>query len=101
VEYRAQSSAGTSFTILLAFEDVNGGLQFLVHQNWRSLVQLEDVNYIDGLLIDFLDRAEEQPAALFAQVSSLGVGPLVTQQTGQRISDYPSLSEQFSQFVKL
>ena len=41
------------------------------------------------LLGDFVVRAKEQPAALFKQLSSLSVGPLVTQETGERISDHP------------
>jgi hypothetical protein len=73
------------------FEDANGGLLILAHPNWRSLVQREDVNYVNDLLIDSLERAEDQPRALFEQLSSLGVGPLVTQQAGERISDYPYL----------
>jgi len=101
VEYSAQSSVGTSFTILLVFEDTNGSLRFLVHPNWRAIVQQEDVDYINDLLIDSLERADEQPGALFQQFTSLGVGPLLTQRTGERISDYPLLLELFSRFVQL
>ena len=101
MEYRPQSLGGTTFTILLVFEDANGGLRFLVHPDRRSLVQQEDVNYINDLLLDSLERVDEQPAPLFKQLSSLGVGPLVTQQTGERISNYPSLSELLSRFVQL
>ena len=101
LEYRAQGAGGTSFSILLVFEDANSSLRFLVDPNWRSLVQLEDVNYINDLLIDFLERAKEQPKELFKQVSSLEVGPLVTQQTGEKISDYPFLLSLLSRFVQL
>ena len=83
------------------FEDANGSLRFLVDPNWRSLVQLEYVNYINNLLIDFLEREKEQPKELFKQVSSLEVGPLVTQQTGEKISDYPFLLNLLSRFVQL
>jgi hypothetical protein len=83
------------------FEDANGGLRFLVHPDWRSHIQLEDVNYINDILRDFLERAEEQPKALFEQLSSLGVGPLVTQQIGERITDFPHFLELSSRFVQL
>jgi hypothetical protein len=101
LEYKAQALGGTSFTTLLVLEIANDQLRFFVHPEWRSLVQLEDLNYINDLLIDFLERAKEQPAALFKQLSSLGVGPLVTHHTGERISDYPHLLELFSRFVQL
>jgi hypothetical protein len=101
VGYRPQSLGGTTFTILLVLEDANGDLLFLIHPNWRSLVQLVDVNYINDLLRDFLERAKEHPSDLFEQLSSLSVGPLATEQTGEQISDYPSLLELFPQFVQL
>ena len=101
MEYRAQSLGGTAFTILLVFEDASSNLRFLVRQNWQSLVQLGDVNYINDLLGDFLERAKERPADLFEQLSSLSVGPLVTQQTGEQISDHPHLLESVSRFVQL
>ncbi len=101
MEYRAQNLRGASFIILLVFEDVNGDLRFLVHPKWRALVETEDVKLVGDLFVDFLERAEEEPRELFKQLSSLGVGALVTQQTGVRISDYPHLLESFSQFVQL
>jgi len=69
-------------------KDANGSLRFLAHPKWRSLVQPEDVRDIYDLFVDLIERADEQPAALFQQLSSLGVGPLVTQQIGERITDY-------------
>jgi len=101
MEYRVHGSGGATFTALLVFEDAKGGLCFLVRPDWRSAVQPEDVNYITNLFRDFPERADEQAAALFEQLSSLAVGPLVTQQTGERISDYPPLLDQFSRFVQL
>ena len=101
LEYRARGLGGASFTILLVFEEAKGALRFFVHPDWRSLIQQEDVNYISDLLIDALERAEEQPAAFFRQLSSLGVGPLVTQQTGAQVSDCPSLLNILSEFVRL
>jgi hypothetical protein len=59
------------------------------------------LEYIGYLLHDFAGRAKEQPAELFEQLSSLGVGPLVTQATGERISDHPALAQLSSRFVPL
>jgi hypothetical protein len=82
-------------------KDAHGCLKFLVHPDWRSIVKEKDSDYIELLLDDLLERAKEQPAPLFQQLSALGVGPLVTQQTGERLSDYPHLFEISSQFVQL
>jgi hypothetical protein len=90
-----------SSIILLVLEDAKGNLRFLVHPDWRSVVQTEDSKYIESLLDDFLERAKEQPAPLFKQLSSLGVGPLVTRESGKKISDYPHLLELCSRFVQL
>ena len=78
LEYRAQDSGRISPILLILLEDAKDSLRFLVHPDWRSMVQPEDVNHINGLLGDFLERAKEQTANLFKQLSSLGVGPLVT-----------------------
>ena len=82
-------------------EDATRGLRFLVDPDWRAVVQAEDVEYLGSLLRDFLDRAKEQPAALFKQLSSLAVGPLVAQETGEQISDHPPLLDLSSRFVQL
>jgi hypothetical protein len=99
--YRAQDSAGATPIFLIVFKDASGSLRFLVDPDWRSVVRALDVEYIESLLHDFLGRAKEQPAALFEQLSSLDVGPLVTQVTGDRISDHPALAELSSRFVPL
>lgn len=101
MEYGARGLGRVSSIILLVLEDTKGRLHFLVHPDWRSVVEPEDSNYIESLLDDFLERAEDQPAPLFTQLSSLGVGPLVIQQTGERISDYPHLLKLCSWFVQL
>jgi hypothetical protein len=78
-----------------------GSLRFLVSPDWRSLVRTEDVNYIRALLEDFPERAKEQPEGLFEHLCSLGVGPLVTRQTGERISDHVALVKLCSEFVQV
>jgi hypothetical protein len=99
--YRAQDSAGATPIFLIVFKDARGDLRFLVDPGWRSVVCARDLEYIGSLLHDFLGRAKEQPAALFEQLSSLAVGPLVTKETGERISDHPVLFELSSRFVQL
>jgi hypothetical protein len=82
-------------------EDGKGCLRFRVSPDWRSIVQPEDLEYMDSLLRDFLERAKEQPAALFKHLSSLGVGPLVTQEAGELIADHEPLLELCSRFEQL
>jgi hypothetical protein len=72
-------------------KDARGGLRFLVDPGWRVLVQAEDVEYLESLLGDFLERAKGQIATLFKQLSSLEAGPLVTREIGEQISDHPPL----------
>jgi hypothetical protein len=87
--------------ILLVLEEAKGSLRFLVHPDWRTFVQSEDVTYMESILNDFLERAELHPDALFKQLSSLGSGPLMTEETGKSISDHPDLLERCSCFVQL
>lgn len=101
MEYSGQRWEKSATIILLVLEDAEGTLRFLVHPDWRSIVRPEDFQYIVSVLEDFLERAKEQPAELFAQLSSLGVGPLVTSVTGEQISEYPHLLELCSRFVPL
>lgn len=99
--YRAQDSGRATPFVLIVFEDATGGLRFLVDPDWRAVVQAEDVEYLGALLRDFLERAKEQPAALFSQLSSLNVGPLVTEATGENITEHPDLQHLSSRFVQL
>jgi hypothetical protein len=87
--------------ILLVLEDAEDKLSFLVHPQLRMVVSGSDLSYLESLLRDFVERARLHPAALFKQLSSLGVGPLVTQEVGPRISDHPPLLELCSRFVHL
>lgn len=80
--------------------DEEENLRFLVGRNWRALVEEEDVNFIESLMRDFQERAKMHPKELFKQVSSLGVGPLVTHEVGPRISDHMPESEMDSQFIE-
>jgi len=80
-------------------EDEEDELRFLVHPELRAVVAGSDLPYLESLLKDFVERAKLHPEALFKQLSSLGVGPLVTQQVGSNISNSPSLLKFFSHLV--
>ena len=99
--YKTQDSNRAMPVFLIVLKDASGGLRFLVDPGWRAVVRAEDVEFLESLLGDFLERAREQPAALFKQLSSLAVGPLVTQETGEQLSDHPPLLELSSRFVQL
>ena len=105
LEYRQQSWGGVSArfrqVVLLVLRDREGNLRFLVHPELQTLVQEEDLPYIQSLLKDFLVRAKREPAALFKQLSSLGVGSLVTQEIGSNLADDSSLQELSTSFVEL
>ena len=81
--------------------DGEGNLRFLLHPDLHLIVQQEDLEHIRSLLEDFLERAKLEPAALFKQLSSLGVGSLVTQEVGSNLEDDPSLKELSLKFVAI
>jgi hypothetical protein len=87
--------------VLLVLRSEDESLRFLVHPEWRTIVQGEDLAYIEALLRDFLDRAEMNPEALFQQISFLGVGSLTTQKVGLSLDDHPHIQELSSGFVEL
>lgn len=81
--------------------DEEGKLRFFVHPRLGTVVLEEDLEYIQSLLEDFLDRAARDPASLFEQLSSIGMGSVVTQEAGSDIASDPSLEELLSKFVEL
>lgn len=101
MSYGTQDLGRGAPIILIVLKDARSGLRFLVDPGWRALVQAEDMEYLDSLLGDFLERAKKQPATLFKQLCSLAVGPLVTHATGEQLSDRPPLLELSSRFVQL
>jgi predicted component of type VI protein secretion system len=76
-------------------------MRFLVHPELHTVVADNDLSYLESLLKDFLERAKLHPAALFKQLSSLEVGPLVTHEVGSNISNHPTLLNLCSRFAKL
>jgi hypothetical protein len=66
-----------------------------------SIVQKEDLAYLQSLLRDFKKRARLDPASLFKQLSTLSVGPLVTGVAGEELADYPALQALTSTFAPL
>jgi hypothetical protein len=86
---------------LLALRGEEGSLRFLIHPELRTIVQGQDLAYLESLLRDFQKRAKLHPEALFKQLSSLGIGPLVPQGVGSNLSEYPAIQTLCSKFVEL
>jgi hypothetical protein len=59
------------------------------------------LDYLEELLKDFIERAKTDPAALFNQICSLAVGPLVTRATGSNLSEFPTIQKQTLHFVPI
>ena len=87
--------------MLLVLRDEEDRLRFLVHPEWRTIVQAEDLNYLESLFQDFLERAKLHPGALFEQLCSLGVGPIAAQRIGLNPDDHPSVRELSTGFIEL
>jgi hypothetical protein len=86
---------------MLVLKSEDESLQFFIHPKWQTIVHEEDLAYIEALLQDLLDRAKMYPGDLFKQLTSLGVGPLTTQEVGFILDDHPFLLELLSKFVEL
>jgi hypothetical protein len=65
------------------------------------IVQKEDLEYIRSLLDSCIERAKLHPAALFKQLSSIAVGPLVAGETGSTLAESPRLQKLSRTFVQL
>jgi hypothetical protein len=87
--------------VLLALRDAEGSLRFRVHPELRSIVHEDDLAYLESLLSDFVGRAKKDPEALFKQISSLGVGPLLTYEAGSALSEFPEIESISFHFLPL
>jgi len=82
-------------------EDDEDHLRFLVHPELHMVVADNELSYLESLLKDFLERANQQDAALFKQLSSLEVGPLVTHKVGTDLKEHPALHFHSLEFLEL
>jgi hypothetical protein len=105
LEYRPQSwkidSPGAASVVLLVLRDQKGCLHIRAHPKVGTVVGSEDLPLIRSLLLDFTERAKLHPAALFKQLCSLNVGPLVTHAVGSSLSNHPLLQKCFLKFEEL
>jgi hypothetical protein len=99
VEDEAQLKQGALLMFALFGRDC--GLRLLLHPQWRSMIDAADLEYIGELLTDFRQRCLIDPEALFLQLASLAVGPLVVRQAGQFVDIDHNLSCLWEQFVEL
>lgn len=87
--------------IAIATLNEDSQLTVAVAPDWRAFVEHEDAKYIQSLLEDISERSKLSPEALFEQLSSLNVGPLVTQETGTGLLDQVPLVDMLSRFSRL
>ena len=64
--------------LLIGVRESDGTLFIFVDPEWRASATRGDLEYLESLLDDFKERIESDPEGLFAQLSSLNVGPIVT-----------------------
>jgi hypothetical protein len=99
VEDEAQLKQGA--LLMFALFGRGCGVRILVHPQWKSVVEVRDLAYMQELLDDFRQRCGEDPEALFAQLSTLAVGPLVTRNAGVLTEADFQLSCFWEQFIEL
>ncbi|WP_420238054.1 hypothetical protein ACOBR2_00150 [Telmatobacter bradus] len=81
--------------------DSSDGVRLLVAPDLASIVCEDDRAYIDELIADFVKRSAQLSGSLFQQLSSLSVGPLVTQKLGLVGRDDLDLKRYCSNFIAL
>ncbi len=86
--------------IALVLFDDQREMQLYVLPQFKDFVADEDVAYIDALFLDFIKRASSDAASLFMQISSLSVGPLITEATGEELVRYPEQMKATMNFVE-
>ena len=74
-------------------------LRIQINPQWRDFVVEIDLDYLESLLQDLKLRAAEEPEALFRQLSSLSVGPVITHDAGESLADHPQLLQLCNAFV--
>lgn len=75
------------------------GLHFLVHPELLNSVREVDQSYFHSLLLDLAERAKLHPDALFQQLCSLAVGPLIAREVGSHFGSYSELLSLYAEFV--
>jgi hypothetical protein len=78
-----QPDSDSEAVILLAVKEANA-LRLYVHKAFQQRTADRDLRYMNELLPDLLLRSKRSPEAAFRQLSQLSVGPLVTEEVGQR-----------------
>ena len=73
-------------------------LKIRLHPNWRRIVEIDDWQYTIDLVDDFRERMHVDPEVLFAQVQTLGVGPLITYAIGTDLRRDRALMELYEKF---
>jgi hypothetical protein len=101
LEYAPQDSSKPRSIVLLALDNQRGKLRLLVNRDWRELAHAEDKDYLESLLEDLKERAGLAPESLFKQLCSLGVGPLLTQATGEDFLGDARIMKLCSSFVEI
>jgi hypothetical protein len=72
-----------------------------IHPNWVEIVEAEDLQVIRELFDDFAERAHSDPETLLRQLTTLGVGKLVTYTAGKVLTSLPDIEELFSRFESI
>lgn len=92
---QAEAAAGT--VLLFAIKD-RAGLRLYAHPALGQQISDRDRHYVEELVKDLVQRSKQDPEDVFRQLSSLSVGPLITDESGwvegqsSLASTYPDFS---------
>ena len=91
----AESAAGE-----IVFLAVKRGhsLRLYAHRDLRDLVSKQDLEFVQDLLEDMLQRAQHSPDELFEQLCDLSIGPVVTDAVQSMVSSESSFEALYPNF---
>ena len=78
-----------------------GEMSLLQNPEWKNIVQPLDHSYFSDIWADFDVRAKTDPEALFKQVTSLSVGPLIAYISGTSLWSRPELQSLSQSFIEI
>jgi len=75
-------------TLMVVVLDPDGRLRLMVHPEIRNMFCGDDLEYIDAIVFDLVERGMLDPEGLIKHLCSVGgVGPLVPTHSGDSYSD--------------
>ena len=101
IAYSAEKRLSPESVLIILTEFRPGVWKLLVRPDWQTIVEGDDQRYVREMLEDMKSRLSGDPENLFKQLSSLSVGPLITDAVGQSVQKDSPLADMIGGFVEV